>query len=130
VLDVNRVAFQSRWNGTISTTPNASAFYFPNVFSTAFSDVRKPYYLYDVASQGTGTETSRRAAVLRAVRSGVVSASSKLGQFTAAGNRTGISVDLFMPMYPVAINASGTEYACYHASAWCQACVGGVHLDF
>ncbi len=108
VLNAGRGQFENRWSGRISTTPSSSEFYFPNVFSTAFNDTHKPHYLYDVTSQGGETSRKRRAAVLAAVRGGRAVSTGKLGQVTAAGARTGISTDIFVPMYPI-IQADSDE---------------------
>jgi hypothetical protein len=101
VLDAGRADFENRWSGRISTNPSSSAFYFPNVFSTAFNATNKPFYLFDVTSQNGATNLMRRAAVLTASRTGEPRSTGRLGQITAAGVRTGISTDIFAPMYPI-----------------------------
>ena len=108
VWDTDRQQFEHTWNGTIGTTPPTSAFYFPNVFSTAFNDTYKPYYLYDLTSSGSETTNRRRAAVLAAISTATPVSTPKLGQYTAAGNRTGISTDIFAPIYLGGVDVLGT----------------------
>ena len=109
VPDASRAAFQATWGGVINTTPSSSDFYFPNVLSTAFTNHSNPSYLFDLASLNGGTASHRRAAIVKAMETGQPVASPKLAGATAVGVRVGVSTDIFIPLFPGAVNASGAR---------------------
>ena len=107
VLPQTRAAFEARWNVTIQTASNATVICAPELFGGSPSSSNQ---VTDLLNDGTISSAARKTAIQGAIASCGTSVA-----FTQRNGTTGLTAEVFAPVYGGTIRGNGKWRETLHA---------------